>query len=664
MSISYDDSRRPAEETPKSCRSALPEAPSRAPLQSSSQAQSTSQGPDARREAWDAPVERTYKPTSYPDVVDGNKRKRSLSPIGGRRELPAPQSQHHQTNSQVMSSPESNGQALPALARDAYSTPQTEYSSSDARYRNQSSREPQSQPSTQTSTEDVEALRRAAAQGEHNDYSQGSPEADDRTVYSFSADQQCRDSSVMTASDQKKRKRNFSNRTKTGCLTCRRRKKKCDEQKPECSNCIKGGFLCAGYQPQRGPLWPKAETKAPATLEPKESSYMSPPSGPAYSATSAPYSSSIPASKRDQMQHYRGQQLRIDPPQTRSILNDEDRPTPSTISSAPPVTSPENKLAAISSFTGNAFPTPISANPGPALNFSDRMSKDPYSRVPPLHDIGRPTSGSQLSEMSHTGNANSLPQINILNPTRSNSPSMSAQASQVAQIALSHGSFSQTSPQVQHQQVQQQQQQHHQAPPQRTQKEEMLAGRNYFHRDRELTEERDRCTTACWRFNNATLPQNGISSQERARLFHDILHPAGSSPNRFGETSVIEGSFTCDYGYNLAIGQNVLISRDCKLQDAAPITIGDNCHIGPDVKLYTATVSTDPKRRGAAGSSQSAKPITIEADCFIGGGAVILPGVTIGKGSTVGAGSVVTRNVPPMTVAVGNPARVVRGVST
>ena len=102
-------------------------------------------------------------------------------------------------------------------------------------------------------------------------------------------------------------------------------------------------------------------------------------------------------------------------------------------------------------------------------------------------------------------------------------------------------------------------------------------------------------------------------------------------------------SFTCDYGYNVSIGQNVVIGRNCTIQDTCEVKIGDNSLIGPNVGIYTTSVSLDPKRRMGSTGPQIGKPITIEADCFIGAGAMILPGRTIGKGSTVGAGAIVTK---------------------
>jgi len=126
----------------------------------------------------------------------------------------------------------------------------------------------------------------------------------------------------------------------------------------------------------------------------------------------------------------------------------------------------------------------------------------------------------------------------------------------------------------------------------------------------------------------------------------------------------VETPFTCDYGYNITIGNNVSIGRHCNINDVSEVKIGDNCVIGHNVSVYTATLPIDPKRRQGGQGPQSGKSITIEQDCWIAGGVIILAGRTIGKGSTVGAGSVVTKDVPPFTVVAGNPARVLRGIAS
>ena len=188
----------------------------------------------------------------------------------------------------------------------------------------------------------------------------------------------------------------------------------------------------------------------------------------------------------------------------------------------------------------------------------------------------------------------------------------------------------------------------------RTQKEEMLAGCHYFPFDKELVFERERSNRACWRFNSSTNPNNGVSPEGRARLFRDILQPrehiispTQASPStpigQVGDNVIVEAPFNCDYGYNISIGQDVAIGKNCTILDTCEVKIGDRCSIGPNVNIYTATLSIDPKRRLGSQGPNLGRKITIDSDCWIGGGATILPGRTIGKGSTVGAGSIVTR---------------------
>ncbi|KAK2612359.1 hypothetical protein QQS21_001623 [Conoideocrella luteorostrata] len=542
-----------------------------------------------------------------------------------------------------------------------------------------------SSPRGQSEDQIGDALRRATSgQMDHSDFSNASPDAEDRSAVTYDGpygSEQRPD--TLLHHDPKKRKRNFSNRTKTGCLTCRKRKKKCDEQKPECSNCIRGGFLCAGYPQQRGTGWPKPDTKAVTVpLESKDPSYIPPgaygmPQHGAYGPQ---------PSKREPLPHYRGQILRIDPPQGRPLAGTEDdRPTASTISTmaSASATSPENKLSAVPYTPANAFPTPVSANTQPP-SFADRMSKEYHQRVPPLHDLSRGTDfgrpndlkrandfrGSELNRAHELNRANEqpetphpgshLPQINILHPTRTSSPTphpqSSSNAQAAAQLALVHPQYP---PQ----------------PQRRTQKEEMLSGRHFYPFDKELCLERERCAAACWRFNNLTSPPtNGVSSDERARLFLEILQPRDpvrvspteASPvtnvGRVGRHVAVETPFTCDYGYNITIGHHVVLGRNCTINDVCEVKIGDNCVIGPNVSLFTASLPIDPKKRQGGQGPQFGRGIIIEQDCWIGGGAIILAGRTIGKGSTVGAGSIVTKDVPPFTIVAGNPARVLRGI--
>lgn len=350
-----------------------------------------------------------------------------------------------------------------------------------------------------------------------------------------------------------------------------------------------------------------------------------------------PQHSAYPAqsTKREPLPHYRGQALRIDTPQVRPLtVAADDRSAASPLPSAPAV-SPEKKLS-LPFTSANAFPTPVSASTQPPP-FGDKMATD-YRHVPPLHDLGRPESEKAVA-MGPTGS--SLPRINALHsaPTRPSSPSpiLQTAASSVqmaAQLALSHPQY----------------------PQRRTQKEEMLAGRYFFPFDKELCLERDRCLTACWKFNNLTMPPTqSVSKDERARLFLDILQPREpvrlsptevcpvTNMGRIGRHVAIESPFNCDYGYNITIGNHVHISRNCTINDACEVKIGDNCIIGPNVSIFTTSFSIDPKKRQGTQGAQIGRRIVIEPDCWIGGGAIILPGRTIGRGSTVGAGSIVTK---------------------
>ena len=119
--------------------------------------------------------------------------------------------------------------------------------------------------------------------------------------------------------------------------------------------------------------------------------------------------------------------------------------------------------------------------------------------------------------------------------------------------------------------------------------------------------------------------------------------------------------FYCEYGTHIHLGPNFFANYDCVLIDVAPITIGKNCQMAPRVAIYAAGHPVHPWTR--ATGYEYGKPVTIGDDVWLGGSSVILPGVTIGDGAVIGAGSVVTRDIPPMVVAAGNPCRVIREIT-
>ncbi|KAH8848277.1 hypothetical protein MCOR27_001185 [Pyricularia oryzae] len=117
-----------------------------------------------------------------------------------------------------------------------------------------------------------------------------------------------------------------------------------------------------------------------------------------------------------------------------------------------------------------------------------------------------------------------------------------------------------------------------------------------------------------------------------------------------------------DYGYNVKFGKNVYVNSNSTWIDTCTITVGARTLIGPNCSFYSGTHPLDPRIRNGTRGPELGKPIVIEEDCWLGGGVTVLAGITIGKGSTVGAGSIVTRDVPPFSCVVGNPARLLKKI--
>lgn len=175
----------------------------------------------------------------------------------------------------------------------------------------------------------------------------------------------------------------------------------------------------------------------------------------------------------------------------------------------------------------------------------------------------------------------------------------------------------------------------------------MVSGENYNINDPELREIRYRVRDIVDEFNALS----ARSVTEKERLIRTIF---GS----VGENVHFEKGMRIDYGCNTHIGNNVFINFNFVLLDCAPVTIGNNVFIAPDVQIYTAQHPLDPEMRNQ--HIGSARPVVIGNDVWIGGGSIILPGVTIGKGSTIGAGSVVKHDIPAGVIAAGNPCQVKR----
>ena len=183
----------------------------------------------------------------------------------------------------------------------------------------------------------------------------------------------------------------------------------------------------------------------------------------------------------------------------------------------------------------------------------------------------------------------------------------------------------------------------------RTQRERMLAGDLYIADDPELTRDYLRAMALMEKFNGSPADDPGL----RRRLLEDLL-------GGFGEGSEIRPPMYCDYGYHIHIGARTFVNFGLMALDVARIVIGDDVQIGPNVQLLTPTHPTDAELRRA--KWEAAEPITIGDNAWLGGGAIVLAGVIVGENAIVGAGAIVTRDVPPNTVVMGNPARVVRSL--
>ena len=182
-----------------------------------------------------------------------------------------------------------------------------------------------------------------------------------------------------------------------------------------------------------------------------------------------------------------------------------------------------------------------------------------------------------------------------------------------------------------------------------TEKDKMLAGELYDALDKELADDRIRTRLLIKELNDSKENETEL----RNRILQNLLPKAGQG-------LWLQPPFYCDYGYNIIMGEKVFFNFNCVVLDVTYVTIGSRTLFGPNVQIYTATHPMDHVQR--ASGVEFAKPISIGEDVWIGGSAVICPGVTIGDRTVIGAGSVVTKDIPADVFAAGNPCRVIRSV--
>ncbi len=183
-----------------------------------------------------------------------------------------------------------------------------------------------------------------------------------------------------------------------------------------------------------------------------------------------------------------------------------------------------------------------------------------------------------------------------------------------------------------------------------TEKEKMLKGELYRANDEELSK---LSTNARLLYREYNLSSQFETDKKRS-ILKKLL-------GRFGENLEIIPPFYCDYGFNISFGSNVFLNMNCCILDVVPIKVGDDVMFGPNVQIYGATHPLDSKTRLTG--LESGKKIIIENDVWIGGGAIICPGVTIGKGAVIAAGAVVVKNVTEYVLVGGNPAKIIKSIT-
>jgi maltose O-acetyltransferase len=185
----------------------------------------------------------------------------------------------------------------------------------------------------------------------------------------------------------------------------------------------------------------------------------------------------------------------------------------------------------------------------------------------------------------------------------------------------------------------------------KTEKKKMLDGEMYNPADAQLVKDRENARRQV-RIYNETLENEG---EKRTQLLKELF---GST----GENVHVEPNIRVDYGYNIFVGENFSANFDCTILDVCEVRFGDNCMLAPGVQIYTATHPLHPTERNSG--KEYAKPITFGNNVWIGGSAVINPGVTVGDNVVIASGSVVTKDIPSNVVVGGNPAKIIKKLET
>ena len=182
-----------------------------------------------------------------------------------------------------------------------------------------------------------------------------------------------------------------------------------------------------------------------------------------------------------------------------------------------------------------------------------------------------------------------------------------------------------------------------------TERQKMLIGDLYDPLDAELTSARERARDLCQALNATREAEQEV----RRRILSELF-------GKGGQTVIMQPPFYCDYGSNIELGERVYFNFNCVVLDVCPLRIGDFTLFGPAVQILTPM---HPFNASLRRKQEFGKPVEIGSDVWVGGGALILPGVRVGSRSIIGAGSVVTRDIPDGVLAAGNPCRVIREIT-
>ena len=393
--------------------------------------------------------------------------------------------------------------------------------------------------------------------------------------------------------------RNFANRTKTGCLTCRERKKKCDEGKPTCNNCERGGFHCKGYSTSStSHLLKSSHSRDHHPIQAKNGVYE--PTGPPQPYPHPPHPQYMPPGPapffppRDS--DHRGRPPPPPPPPQ------ELQPSRNISEGAPPA-----------SYCRHSWPEshPASYPPeGVRQEYGQIAPMPDPKRLPPPSAAMHPPSTRPPSNPSYHNHRN------------------------LAQMALDQGNSQ------------------YGAPQNGAEKANMLNQQDFNPHDSILKTERSKCSKRVNEFNRLATNPEQLPEAMKTNLLRQIIKPEPEptqSPHikdlptgHLGEGVEVQAPFYCDYGYNIQIGDDTEISRNCDIGDACTVKIGARCMIGPDVKFCSQDGVHHPKHARPLGSRRMcrAKPIFIGDDVFIGAGAIILPGSNIESACVIGAGTI------------------------